>query len=784
MKKDSSEFSSGIVLRTPLTLMLIGLIAAAVAVLAPLAGAQNAQKLATNPSSAGTATASDSRLAYPVTKKVEHFDDYHGTKVADPYRWLEDENATETAAWVEAQNRVTFAYLEKIPFRQQLAARLEKLYNYPKYSSPSRRGEHFFFSKNDGLQNQSVLYIQKGLDGTPEVLIDPNKFSEDGTSRLGTFSLSKDGSVAVYGISKGGSDWQDYYVMDVQAKKTQSDHLEWVKVSGVAWAGNGFYYSRYPQPEKGKELTSKNENHQVFFHKLGTTQAEDELIYEDKGNPQRFHFVGTTDDERFAILTISERGKGKKGNAVFFRDLAKGDKSFTPIVAEIGDDSYGVVDNVGDKFLIETDHNAPNGRIFLFDPKNPDEKNWKDVVPEKPEPLQSSGTAGGKLFVTYLKDVSTRAYVYSLNGKLENEIQLPGLGAAGGLGGRPDDKFVFYTFTSFTFPPTIYKYDIATRKSTLFRAPEIPEFQAGDYETRQVFYNSKDGTRVPMFLVHKKGLKLDGNNPTLLYGYGGFNVVQSPGFSSLRLALLEQGVVYASANMRGGGEYGEKWHEAGTKLKKQNVFDDFIAAAEYLIANKYTSKDKLAIQGGSNGGLLVGAVINQRPELFKVAIPQVGVMDMLRFHKFTIGWNWIADYGSSDKSDEFKALYAYSPLHNIQAGGKYPATLITTADHDDRVVPAHSFKYAATLQAAQGGDAPILIRIDTKSGHGASNTKKAIETTADIYSFILYNLGRMIFTIKPPPSALAAVTVPPCKRTARSVIARPRPTPPASRSRA
>ena len=726
---------------------LLGILVVAFGVVAlpltPFAGAQNPQKSSTNSTnpSSDQPTGAANKLSYPVSKKIDHVDTYHGETVADPYRWLEDENSAETAAWVESQNRVTFGYLEKIPFRQKLVTRLEKLYNYPKYSAPSRRGEYYFFSKNDGLQNQSVLYVQKGLDGTPEVLIDPNKLSEDGTSRLGTFALSDDGKMAVYGISKGGSDWQDYYVMDIATKKTQSDHLEWVKVSGVAWAGDGFFYSRYPAPEKGKELTSKNENHLVYFHKLGTPQSEDELVYEDKANPQRFHTVGTTDDERYAILTISERGKGKKGNAIFYRDLKSSDKTWKPIIADIGDDSYGVIDNVGEKFLIETDHKAPNSRIILFDPMNPAESNWKDIVPEKPEPLQGAGTAGGKLFVTYLKDVATRAYVYSFDGKLENEIQLPGLGSAGGFGGRPDDKSIFYTFTSFNFPPTIYKYDIATKKSTLFRAPEIPGFQATDYETKQVFYNSKDGTRVPMFLVYKKGLKLNGNNPTLLYGYGGFNVTNSPGFSSLRMALLEQGVIYASTNLRGGGEYGEKWHEAGTKLKKQNVFDDFIAAAEYLIGNKYTSSDKLAIQGGSNGGLLVGAVMNQRPELFKVAIPQVGVMDMLRFHKFTIGWNWIADYGSSDNAAEYKALRAYSPLHNIKAGTKYPATLITTADHDDRVVPAHSFKYAATLQEAQAGSAPVLIRIDTKSGHGASNTKKALETTADIYSFILYNLG-------------------------------------------
>ncbi len=684
--------------------------------------------------------ASAQQPQYPKTKKIEQADTYHGTRVADPYRWLEDDNSAETAKWVEEQNKVTFAYLEKIPYRSKIKERLEKLYNYPKYSSPFRKAENYFFSKNNGLQNQSVLYIQKGLNGTPEVLLDPNTFSTDGTASLGGFSLSKNGNYAAYGISRGGSDWREFFVMEVSGKKTLSDNLKWIKASGISWHGNGFFYSRYDAPEKGHELSSKNEYQKVYFHRVGASQSEDELVYEDKANPQRFHFVNTTEDERFAILSVSERGKGKKGNALYFRDLSKGDKTFTPIVARIGDDSFSVIDTIGDKFLIRTDKNAPNGKVFLFDPKNPDEKDWKDILPEKPEPLQGVGTAGGKLFATYLKDVSSRAYVYSLEGKLENEVKLPGLGSVGGFGGNHDDKFVFYTFSSFNFPPTIYRYDIAQQKSTLFRAPEIPEFKPADYETKQVFYNSKDGTRIPMFLVFKKGLKLDGNNPTLLYGYGGFNITTSPGFNSLRLALLEQGFVYASANMRGGGEYGEKWHEAGTKLKKQNVFDDFIAAAEWLIANKYTSPQKLAVQGGSNGGLLVGAVINQRPELFRAAIPQVGVMDMLRFHKFTIGWNWIADYGSSDNAEEFKAIYAYSPLHNIREGAKYPATLITTADHDDRVVPAHSFKYAATLQEKSGRDNTALIRIDTKSGHGASNTTKALEQTADIYAFLFYNL--------------------------------------------
>ena len=515
--------------------------------------------------------------------------------------------------------------------------------------------------------------------------------------------------------------------------------MPWVKFSGISWAGDGFYYSRYPTPEPGKELTTKNENNQVYFHKVGTPASADVLIIEDKAHPQRFLGVETTEDERFAILATSEGDK--QGNALYFREQSEAGDKFTPIISEIGEDSFSVVDNIGDKFLIQTNHKSPNGRVFLFDPKLPDEKNWKDVIPEKPEPLDSVSSAGGKLFVTYLKDVASRVYVYSPEGKLENEITLPGLGATGGFGGLSDSKFVFYTFTSFNFAPTIYKYDIATKKSSLFREPEIAGFKSSDYETTQVFFKSKDGTRVPMFVVYKKGLKLDGNNPTLLTGYGGFNITSSPSFNSLRLALLEQGFVYALANMRGGGEYGEQWHEAGTKLKKQNVFDDFIAAAEYLITQRYTSPDKLSIQGGSNGGLLVGAVINQRPELFKAAIPQVGVMDMLRFHKFTIGWAWVADYGSSADAQQFKAIYAYSPLHNIRVGGKYPATLITTADHDDRVVPAHSFKYAATLQAAHAGDNPILIRIDTQSGHGASSTTKAIETTADIYSFLMMNLG-------------------------------------------
>jgi prolyl oligopeptidase len=720
------------------TILAIG----AIAPLVPRIGAQNVTTAGSTGGAARSTGDNEPKIVYPVSKKVDVVDDYFGTKVPDPYRWLEDETSAETKAWIDDQNKVTFAYLDKIPYREKLKARLTQLFNYPKISAPFHRGDTYFFTKNDGLQNQSVIYIQKGENGAAEVFLDPNKFSPDGTSVLSTFSLSTDGKYVAYGISQGGSDWSNITVMEVATRNKLADEIKWLKNSGVSWKGDGFFYSRYPEPEKGRELSSKNEFQTVYFHKVGTPQSEDVLVYEDKANPQRFHNVGTTEDERFAILNVSERGKGKQGNALFYKDLSKGDKDFKPIVAEIGNDSYGVIDNVGDKFLIRTNRNAPNGRVILVDPQNPDEKNWKDILPERAEPMQGSGTAGGKLFASWRKDVATKAYVFSLDGKLENEIALPGVGSAGGFGGLNDDKHVYYSFTSFNYPPTIFKYDIATKKSTVFRTVDIPGFKSENYETKQVFYNSKDGTRVPMFLVYKKGLKLDGNNPTLLYGYGGFNVVNSPGFSSLRMALLEQGVVYASACMRGGGEYGEKWHEAGTKLKKQNVFDDFIAAAEWLIANKYTSSNKLAIQGASNGGLLVGAVANQRPELFRAVIEQAGVMDMLRFQKFTIGWNWVADYGSAEANEaEFKALYAYSPIHNIKPGTKYPATLITTADHDDRVVPAHNYKYAAALQAGQGGSNPILIRIDTKSAHGASNTTKAIEQTRDIYAFLFENLG-------------------------------------------
>jgi prolyl oligopeptidase len=693
---------------------------------------------------------------YPMTRKSDHIDTYHGTKVPDPYRWLEDDTSAETAAWVTAQNNVTFPYLEKIPFRKSLTERVLKLNDYEKYTAPSQKGPYFFFSRNSGLQNQSVLYIQKGVDGTPEVLIDPNSWSADGTTRLSMFAPSKDAKYAVYGISKSGSDWQDYKVMELATKKTLPDTIAWVKVSGVAWHGDGFYYSRYPTPAEGHEKASINENHQVYFHRVGTPQSADLLVYEDRDNPQRFHTVSTTEDERFAVLTISERGKGKDGNALYIRDLAQGAGTFVPLIPAIDNDTYAVVENVDGALLVFTNHKAPNWRVVRIDPAQPGEASWKTVLAERPEPIENVTSAGNRLFATYLKDVTTRAYVFAMDGTPEGEVPMPGPGSAGGFAGPAEATFVFYSFNSLNVPPSIYRYDIASKKSTVFRAPNVPGYDPDRYETKQVFYASKDGTRVPMFLVHRKGLRLDGNNPTLLYAYGGFNVVQSPTFSAARLALLEQGFVYASANLRGGGEYGEAWHQQGMKLKKQNVFDDFIAAAEWLIANKYTSANRLAISGGSNGGLLVGAVLNQRPELFRVAVPQVGVMDMLRFHKFTIGWNWIADYGSSDDPVEFKALLAYSPLHNIKPGGKYPATLITTADHDDRVVPAHSFKYAATLQALASRKNPVLIRIDTKSGHGASNLTKQLETTADIYTFILFNMnvpvdGRLLSSSPPPP---------------------------------
>ena len=679
------------------------------------------------------------QIKYPQTREVNHVDVYHGVSVADPYRWLEDDTSEETKAWVKAQNVVTFGQLDQISSRDWFKQRIKTVSDYEKLTAPFKKGDWYYFYKNSGLQNQSVLFRQKGLQGKPEEVLDPNKLSTDATTRLTVFSLSKNGKYACIGLSKGGSDWQNYYVRDMETGKDLADELLWVKVSGVAWKGDGFYYSRYPAPEKGKELSTKNEFHQVWFHRVGTSQNQDVLVYEDTKNPQRFHTVSTSDDEKYAFLTISDRGKGLDGNALWYLPTATPAATFKPLIAEPGQYHYSVVDTDGDLILVETNEGAPNQKIIQINPHHPEKSMWKTIVAEKSQPLQGVSTVGGRLFLNYLKDVTTQITICDYQGKFLGNVQLPGLGNASGFGGEKEDKMAFFTYSSFNFPPTIYQYDVLKNQSKVFQKPTLA-FKPSDYTVSQQFYPSKDGTQIPMFIVSKKGLVLNAKNPTILYGYGGFNISSMPTFSASLIPWLEKGGVYVVANLRGGSEYGEKWHEAGMKLKKQNVFDDFIAAAEFLIAKKYTSPKYLAASGRSNGGLLVGAVINQRPDLFGVALPGVGVMDMLRFQKFTIGWNWIADYGSSDQPDEFKVLRSYSPLHNIQSK-KYPATLVYTADHDDRVVPAHSFKYAATLQKMNTSDKPILIRIDTNSGHGSSNTAKLIDLTADMYGFTLFHMG-------------------------------------------
>jgi prolyl oligopeptidase len=676
------------------------------------------------------------RLTYPETKKVDQVDDYFGTKVADPYRWLEDDNAEEVKAWVEAQNAVTFGYLETIPFRPKIKERLTEIYNYPRYSSPFRAGEYYIFTKNDGLQNQSVYYIQKGLGGTPEVFIDPNELSPDGTVRIGISGISSDDRYAALSRGEAGSDWSEIRVMDIATKNELPDRVQWVKFSGAAWHGDGFYYSGYDKPAPGEELQAKNEYQKVFYHKLGDPQEQDRLVWEDKEHPLRYVNAGTTEDEKWLFLILSE---GTSGSEVWIRDLTKKDAPLTLLVKGFDYDSYPV-EVVDGKVLVHTNEDAPNFRVVLVDPKDPAKEKWETVIPEKPEVLSGAGTAGGYLFCSYLKDANTKIFQHRLDGTPVREIVLPALGTAGGFGGKRDETTLFYTFTSFTYPPTIYKFDPATGASEVFRESEV-KFDPTAYETKQVFYASKDGTKVPMFIVHKKGLELNGKNPTLLYAYGGFNISVTPSFSVANIILLENGGVYALANLRGGGEYGETWHKAGMLDKKQNVFDDFVAAAEFLISEKYTSMPRLAIAGASNGGLLVGAVMAQRPDLFGVAFPAVGVMDMLRYHKFTVGWGWAVEYGSSDSEDQFPYLYAYSPLHNLKDGVCYPATMVTTADHDDRVVPAHSFKFAATLQEKQGCANPVLIRIETRSGHGSSNLSKAIEDLTDQWSFMFYNMG-------------------------------------------
>ena len=681
---------------------------------------------------------SKSQIKYPETKRVDQVDDYFGIKVADPYRWLEDDNSEETAAWVKAENKVTFGYLEKIPFRNKIKERLEKIWDYPKYGVPFKKGENYFYFKNDGLQNQSVLYIQKGLDGKPEVFLDPNKLSEDGTVALAGMSVSKNGKYFAYSIARSGSDWNEVFFMDVESKRKLKDHLEWVKFSGMSWKDDGIYYSRYDAPKEGDELSGKNEFHKVYYHKIGSSQDDDILIYENKEFPLRNYYAGTTEDESYLILTETE---STSGNSLYVRKTDSDKKDFT-LIAKGFDYDYNVIDNIDNRLLVYTNYEAPRYKLVIIDPEEPDMKNWKDVIPEQEDVLQSVSLIGGKIVAEYMHDAASRAYIYEYNGKQVGELSLPGIGSMGGLSGKKDEDMAFYSFTSFTFPSTIYKYDISKNKSEVFRKSEI-DFDGSRYETKQVFYESKDGTKVPMFIIHKKGLKLNGKNPAYLYGYGGFNISLTPSFSLTRLVLLENNFVVAIANLRGGGEYGEEWHKAGTKMHKQNVFDDFIAAAEYLIKDGYTSSEKLAIAGGSNGGLLVGACMTQRPDLFKVALPAVGVLDMLRYHKFTIGWAWASDYGTSEESPEmFKYLYEYSPVHNVKKGTCYPATLITTADHDDRVVPAHSFKFAAELQAKQSCDNPVLIRIETKAGHGGGKpTSKIIEEYTDVWSFMMYNLG-------------------------------------------
>ena len=676
-------------------------------------------------------------LQYPQAAKDATVDEYFGVKVSDPYRWLENDTSAQTAAWVEAENKVTNAYLQKIPFRGKLLKRLTELSSYEKIGAPSKHHGKWYFSRNDGLQNQYVIYVKDQLDGEARVFLDPNKLSSDGTVALKSLNFSHNGRWAAYAISRSGSDWQEFFVIDLQTGELTNDHIEWAKFSRAAWQGDGFYYSAYDRPTEGKEFSNVNAGHKIYYHKMGTPQSQDVLFYQNPTQPMRFYEIDVNEDE--TMMYLYEAGDGA-GNNLFVRDLRQNDSQFIQLTDNM-DYQYNPIYNEGDKIYLYTNYGAPKGRIMTADIRKPGINDWQELVPEQKNMLSFANVINRQLILTYNQDASDHVFIYGLDGQLRHEVKLPMVGSVD-FSGKEKEPECFYTFTSFTMPGTIYRYDMATNQSTLYSQPSV-KFRLQDYESRQLFFESKDGTRVPMFITYKKGLKRNGKNPVYLYGYGGFNIALGPGFSAARIPFLEKGGIYAQVNLRGGSEYGEEWHQAGTKMQKQNVFDDFISAAEYLIREGYTSKEKLAIVGGSNGGLLVGACMTQRPDLFKVAIPQVGVMDMLRYHKFTIGWNWASDYGTSDDSKEmFEYLKGYSPLHNLKPGTAYPATLVTTADHDDRVVPAHSFKFAATLQACHEGPNPVLIRIDTKAGHGGGKPlAKVLEEQADIYSFILYNMG-------------------------------------------
>ena len=677
---------------------------------------------------------------YPITKKVDTVTNYFGTEIKDPYRWLEDDMSEETEEWVKTQNQSTYGYLENIPYREELKERLEKLWNYEKIGSPFKEGDYTYFYKNDGLQNQYVIYRHKTGDDpeTAEVFLDPNTFKEDGTISLGGASFSKSGKILAYAISEGGSDWRKILIMDAESKKIVEDTIVDVKFSGMSWyKDEGFYYSSYDKP-KGSELSAKTDQHKVYYHKLGTSQNDDKLIF--GGIPAEKHrYVGgsVTEDNNYLLVRASI---STSGNKLFLKDLSKPNSPLVTIIDNTDSDTY-VIDNVGSKLYLATNLNAPNQKIVTVDASNPTSDNWVDFIPET-EYVLSPSTGGGYFFTEYMVDAISQVKQYDYDGKLVRDIELPGLGNAGGFGGKKEEKTDYYSFTNYNTPASIYKFDVETGKSELYWKPNI-DFNPDDYESNQVFYNSKDGTKIPMMITHRKGIELNGKNPTILYGYGGFNISLNPAFSITNAVWMEQGGIYAVPNLRGGGEYGKEWHKAGTKLQKQNVFDDFIAAAEYLIANNYTSSDYLAIRGGSNGGLLVGATMTQRPDLMKVALPAVGVLDMLRYHTFTSGAGWAYDYGTADDDKEmFEYLKGYSPVHNVKEGVQYPATMVTTGDHDDRVVPAHSFKFAAELQDKQTGNNPTLIRIETDAGHGAGTpVSKTIEQYADIFGFTLYNMG-------------------------------------------